>query len=69
MVFSYLVYNPKGRKPKKVHHNWADARQEAERIARKELCNIYILQVDAVLCPIQSVDIDVNLVPGEIELE
>ena len=64
---NYLIYNPQKRKPQKVHHNWHEAREEAERLARKELCNIYILKIDSVIRPRQSVGIDVDIVPRDIK--
>lgn len=67
MEGNYLIYNPNKRKPKKIHHTWHDVRQEAERIARKELCNIYILKIDSVIRPRQSVEIDVDIVPDKIK--
>ena len=58
MEGNYLVYNTHGRKPKIVHHTWHDALLEAERIAKKENKNIYILRVDTIVKPRQVVEIE-----------
>lgn len=52
---NYLVYNPHGNKPQKIHHTWDDAWNEAERLAKIELENIYILKIDSIVVPRQEI--------------
>ena len=67
MEGNYLIYNPKGNKPKRIHHSWHAAREEAERIAKKELTNIYILRVDSIIKPRQRVEIEWDIILDKID--
>lgn len=52
---NYLVYVAGGDMPKMVHHTWGDAWKEAERLAKKENKQTYILSVDSIVTPRQEV--------------
>jgi len=40
----YLVWNPSGSKPMRVHNTYQLAREEACRLARKNVMPFYVLQ-------------------------
>lgn len=48
---NYFVYNPNSNKPKKIHKYYNDAVKEAERLALKEMEDIFILGIMAKVCP------------------
>ena len=48
---NYYVFNPNGSKPKTIHKYFEDAVEEAERLAIKEMQEIYILGIRAKVCP------------------
>ena len=52
---NYLVYVAGGDMPKMVHHEWSAAWKEAERLAKKENKQAYILSVDSIVTPRQEI--------------
>lgn len=52
---NYLVYVSGGEMPKVVHHTWSAAWKEAERLAKKENKQAYILSVDSIVTPRQEI--------------
>jgi len=52
---NYLVYVAGGDMPKMVYHAWGDAWKEAERLAKKENKQTYILSVDSIVTPRQEI--------------
>ena len=44
----YMIYNPKDGTPRVKHYNYEEAKAEAERLAKKENTEIYVLFVAGV---------------------
>ena len=64
---NYLVYNPNWRMPpKKVHHTWHDAHKEAQRLAKKEKCRIFILKIDSIISHVKDDETELEILPAHV---
>lgn len=55
---NYYVYNPKGSKPKIVHTSYESAVKEACRIAEREMDNVFVLEIKAMVHPTYKIVVE-----------